>query len=132
MKMIFKIFACLALTTSLAAQNIPDFNNYQALKCVGEIPEDFRILSQEKYKNDVKAEAKNSKNHNVNATKQEFLLETNYIIDELLLSGKVLFGDSVTNYVNSVADNVLINQPELRSKLRFYCLKSSEVNAFST
>jgi hypothetical protein len=132
MKMLFKFFACLALTTSLVAQNIPDFNNYQALKCVGEVPEDFRILSQEKFKNDVKAEAKNSKNHNVNATKQEFLLETNYIIDELLLSGKVLFGDTVTNYVNSVADNVLINQPELRSKLRFYCLKSSEVNAFST
>ncbi len=132
MKELFKLIFCFAFATNLAAQKIPDFNNYQALKCVGPIPEDFRMLSQEKYKNDVKAEAKTSKNHNVNSTKDEFLLETNYIVDELLLSGKVLFGDSVTNYVNKVADNVLINQPELRNKLRFYCLKSSEVNAFST
>jgi predicted Zn-dependent protease len=109
-----------------------DFNNYQPLKCSGLIPQDFLVLSQEKFKNDVKQEAKTAKNHNVGSTKEEFLLETNYVIDELLLSGKVLFGDSVTAYVNAVADNVLVNQPELRDKLRFYCLKSSEVNAFST
>lgn len=132
MKVIFKLIFCFAFATNLVAQKNPDFNNYQSLKCVGPIPEDFRMLSQEKYKNDVKEEVKNSKNHNVNSTKDEFLLETNYIVDELLLSGKVLFGDSVTNYVNLVADNVLRNQPELRDKLRFYCLRSSEVNAFST
>ena len=132
MKIVLKIVAFLALTTSLAAQNAIDFNHYQPLKCSGTIPEDFRILSQEKYKADVKNEAKTAKNHNVSSAKDDFLLETNYLIDELLLSGKVLFGDTVTNYVNRVADNVLINQPELRGKLRFYCLKSSEVNAFST
>ncbi|MDQ3109731.1 MAG: M48 family metalloprotease [Bacteroidota bacterium] len=132
-KSIFALLVALVASTCMMAQNAPvDFNNYKALKCAGTIPEDFRMLSQEKYKQDVKEEAKNSRNHNVNATKHEFLLETNYIIDELLLSGKVLFGDSVTNYVNTVADHVLINQPELRAKLRFYCLKSSEVNAFST
>lgn len=110
----------------------PDFNNYQPLKCSGTIPDDFLRLSQDKYKSDVKAEANNSKNHNVSSDKEDFLLSSNYIIDELLLSGKVLFGDSVTNYVNEVADRVLVNQPDLRAKLRFYCLKSSEPNAFST
>ncbi|MEO5644282.1 MAG: M48 family metallopeptidase [Bacteroidia bacterium] len=110
----------------------PDFNNYQPLKCSGAIPDDFLRLSQDKYKSDVKAEAQNSKNHNVSSDKEDFLLATNYIIDQLLLSGKVLFGDTVTNYVNLVADRVLVEQPELRSKLRFYCLKSSEANAFST
>jgi hypothetical protein len=125
------LFLCF-FATALSAQNAIDFNHYQPLKCSGTIPEDFRILSQEKYKTDVKNEAKTSKNHNVSSAKDEFLLETNYLIDELLLSGKVLFGDTVTAYVNHVADNVLVNQPELRGKLRFYCLKSSEVNAFST
>ncbi|CAN5157669.1 hypothetical protein BH09BAC5_BH09BAC5_16430 [soil metagenome] len=129
---VFGILLGITISISGMAQTARDFNHYEPLKCEGMIPEDFRTLSQDKYKNDVKEEAKNSKNHNVNSTKQEFLLETNYIIDELLLSGKVLFGDSVTAYVNSVADHVLVNQPELRGKLRFYCLKSSEVNAFST
>lgn len=132
MNLFFRIAVCLLLALNLSAQQTIDFNHYQPLKCSGTIPEDFRILSQEKYKTDVKNEAKTAKNHNVSSAKNEFLLETNYLIDELLLSGKVLFGDTVTNYVNRVADNVLINQPELRGKLRFYCLKSSEVNAFST
>src|ERR1044072_7518067 len=132
MKNIFNLLLCFFLVTSLKAQNAFDFNNYQPLKCTGIIPEDFRTLSQVKFEQDVKEEAKNSKNHAVNSSKQDFLLETNYIIDELLLSGKVLFGDTVTQYVNAVADRVLVNQPELRGKLRFYCLKSSEANAFST
>jgi Zn-dependent protease with chaperone function len=132
MKKLLGFIFSLAFTSHVIAQAIPDFNNYEALKCVGTIPQDFLTLSQVKFQQDVKQEAKNSKNHNVNASKTEFLLETNYLIDELLLSGKVLFGDTVTNYVNAVADRVLVNQPELRGKLRFYCLKSSEANAFST
>ncbi|HET6992420.1 MAG TPA: hypothetical protein VFJ43_13890, partial [Bacteroidia bacterium] len=106
MKKAIIIFLCLVFAGNLFAQTTPDFNNYQPLKCSGLIPEDFLTLSQDKFRNDVKEEAKTSKNHNVNSSKQEFLLETNYIIDQLLLSGKVLFGDTVTNYVNTVADRV--------------------------
>lgn len=48
------------------------------------------------------------------------------------MSGRVLFGDPVSEYVNTVADKLLENEPELRSKLRFYCLKSNVTNAFAT
>ncbi len=116
----------------LYSQTEIDFNHYQPLKCSGLIPEDFLILSQDKYKADVKNEAQITKGHKVSAAKGEFLLQTNFLVDEILRSGKVLFGDTVTAYVNRVADNVLAGQPELRKKLRFYCLKSSEANAFST
>lgn len=133
MKRKFSLLILFLFSAQLFAQQTgKDFNNYQPLKCAGTIPDDFLTLSQVKFKNDVKSEVKNSKNHNVSQDKEEFLLATNYIIDELLLSGKVLFGDTVTNYVNEVADRVLAEQPELRAKLRFYCLKSSEANAFST
>jgi hypothetical protein len=133
MKKKISLLILLVFSAQLFAQQTgKDFNNYQPLKCAGAIPEDFLTLSQVKFKNDVKSEVKNAKNHNVSQDKEEFLLATNYIIDELLLSGKVLFGDTVTNYVNEVADRVLVDQPELRAKLRFYCLKSSEANAFST
>jgi Zn-dependent protease with chaperone function len=132
MKQLLSAFFMLLLAASLHSQEKIDFNHYQPLKCVGIIPQDFLMLSQDKYKADVKNEVKLAKNHHITSDKQDFLLQTNYLIDEILLSGKVLFGDTVTNYVNRVADNVLAGQPELRSKLRFYCLKSSEVNAFTT
>lgn len=132
MRKLILLFLAIVFCASLPAQSQIDFSNYQTLKCSGKIPEDFRTLSQDKFKNDVKQEVKTAKNHNVSSSKQEFLLETNYIIDQLLLSGKVLFGDTVTAYVNEVADKVLVNEPEVRGKLRFYCLRSTEANAFST
>ncbi len=132
MKNYFLILGLLFGTVLSAQNGSIDFDNYQALKCAGTIPKDFRTLSQDKFRNDVKQETKTSKNHNVSSSKQEFLLTTNYVVDQLLLSGKVLFGDTVTNYVNQVADRVLADEPELRAKLRFYCLRSAEPNAFST
>lgn len=129
MKKLFSILFCCIIALQAYAQI--DFNNYQPLKSAGTIPEDFRKLSQIKYQEDVKKEAKTS-GHYVDQSKQQFLLKTNYLIDELLLSGKVLFGDTVTAYVNRVADRVLVNDQELRNKLRFYCLRSEEANAFST
>lgn len=47
-------------------------------------------------------------------------------------SGRVLFGDPVTEYINEVADQLLANNKQLRSELRFYTIKSPEVNAFAT
>ena len=131
MKQIKALIIFLFTGILLYAQAPVDFNNYQPLQCAGTIPEDFLTLSQEKFRQDVKSETKSS-GHHVDQSKQEFLLKTNFIIDELLLSGKVLFGDTVTAYINRIAARVLANEPELRSKLRFYCLKSAEPNAFST
>jgi predicted Zn-dependent protease len=48
------------------------------------------------------------------------------------LSGKVIFNDPVTIYINKVADYILADEPELRKKLRFYTLKTNTPNAFST
>jgi hypothetical protein len=48
------------------------------------------------------------------------------------LSGKVVFNDPLAEYVNKVADKLLANEPQLRSQLRFYILRSSAVNAFAT
>lgn len=109
-----------------------DFNNYQPLKCVGKIPEDILKSTREKYNSDLKAETKRSGSTYRDVQKEQFLLQSNYVLDNLLTSGKVLFGDSVTNYINQLADILLAEDPELRSKLRFYCLRISDANAFST
>lgn len=60
------------------------------------------------------------------------MLRNNYVIDELLNSGKILFGDSLTSYVNDIASVLLKDDESLRDALRFYVVKSNEVNAFAT
>ena len=109
-----------------------DFDNYQPLKCSGDIPSDFTDRVINKAKEDIKANIDKTDSYGDKKKKSSFLLKSNYILDELLMSGRVLFGDPVSEYVNNVADKLLENEPELRQKLRFYCLKSNVTNAFST
>ncbi|MFC2111419.1 M48 family metallopeptidase, partial [Bacteroidota bacterium] len=67
-------------------------------------------------------------------TKEKFLLQANFMLDNMLLSGKILFNDPLSNYVNKVADKLLINEDfqALRDEIRIYVTKSPYVNAFST
>jgi hypothetical protein len=108
-----------------------DFDNYELLKSTGKIPKDFLIPSSEKYK-------KESENIDAKAKKREqkdqkqFFLESNFLIDDLLQSAKVLFNDPITAYVNKIADELLKEDDAMRQKLRFYAVRSSAVNAFAT
>ncbi len=65
-------------------------------------------------------------------SKKTFYLQSSFIIDDLLHSGDVLFSDDVTIYINKIADELLKNNPELRKKISFYCVKSAAPNAFAT
>ena len=47
-------------------------------------------------------------------------------------SGVILFNDPVSIYLNKVADNLLRNDRDTRSKIRIYTVRSGEVNAFTT
>ena len=75
MKKIILPFLCI-ISTGLFAQVGYDFNNYNPLKCSGLIPEDFLLLTQEKYKADVTTEKQSAKNHIVTKQKDEFLLQS--------------------------------------------------------
>jgi hypothetical protein len=108
-----------------------DFNNYTPLKSSGDLPNDFTISSSKKYEQDKVNISKTDKLKDRKA-KDQFYLESNFIIDDILLSGKVLYNDPLGIYVNKVADKLLEGDKELRSKIRFYIIKSSSVNAFAT
>lgn len=112
-----------------AAQTEIDFDNYTPMKCSGQIPEDFKtelakLVDQEKSK---KSSSRIDKKREV-----EFAELSNHQLNSILYSGRVLYGDAMTNYVNSVADVVLKKEPELRKKVRFYVLKNTDLNAYST
>lgn len=108
------------------------FSEYKGLYCVGDIPEDITKRTSKKIKEGIQSDVSSSDKRKVAKSKATFILKSNYILDELLTSGNILFGDEVSSYVNAVADKILENEPALRKELRFYCVKSNLSNAFCT
>ncbi|MFT4537444.1 MAG: hypothetical protein ACI9P5_004829 [Saprospiraceae bacterium] len=112
--------------------NSQDFNNYSTITCTGEIPEDITKRASTKVSDGIKEGYDKTDRISTRKVKEEFILRSNYSLDELLTGGSVLFGDPITDYINDVADKVLFDNPDLRQKLRFYGLKSNTTNAFAT
>ena len=93
--------------------------DYKPVTSTGALPPDFVTLSSKKYE-EAKSKLSSKENKSSRKIKESFLLSTNFAIDDILLSGKVLFNDELTNYLNGVADNALVSEPGMRKELRFY------------
>ncbi len=123
------ILLFLAIAPNASAQ---DLNDYKPILASGKIPSDITISAKTKYE---------IAEQNLNTTKAknqhtehqlDFLLESNFVIDQVLGSGRVLFNDSVTNYLNQILDLILKDELDLRGKIRVYAVQSSVVNSFTT
>lgn len=102
----------------------------QVLQCENPVPLDFRLTSSEKFAID-KDELRNER-RKVRKTKESFLMASHFLNDAILGSGKVLFNDPVSDYINLVLDVLLADDPELRKRVRAFAMKSTSVNAFVT
>ena len=124
---LFKIiFSFFIISTNLYGfSQTNNLNDFSYLKSSGDIPKEFIKLAADKYKEDLES------NDNKELDK-DFFLSTRFFIDDLLLSGNVLFNEDLSNYVNKVAKYILRKDKKLFSSLQFYVLKSNSVNAFST
>lgn len=114
--------------------NQSKFHHYIGLKCEGEMPEDFRERSVNKA---IRAEASvldKDLNREDRTQESEHAIRSIFGVDEILMSGRVLYGDPLSQFVESVAERLLkANEREdLLNELRFYVLKSQEVNAYAT
>ncbi len=125
MKKTIAITLLLVVYSSFGTLKAQDLNDFTRLEAKGDIPKDFLTRSSEKIKTDQEA------NEDENLDKK-FFESTRYAIDELLLSGQILFNEELSNYLNKVAKYTLRGEKELVDQLRFYVLKSTEVNAYST
>lgn len=108
-----------------------DWNNYTYLKSEGNIPSGLLTSAYKKYQEEFPIKTISDK-RKVALKKKNFYLKSNYALNSILESGRVVFGDELTTYVNKVADEVLKNYPEIRKDLKFFVLKSSSVNSIST
>ena len=109
------------------------FENYQPLVCQGEIPGDYITPSAQKYKKEIEVIKESDFNRKEAKNRKAFALQTNFVLDDLLQSGLVLFNDPVTAYLNDVLQNLLPFASDNKVKdIHVYTLRSTEVNAFAT
>ena len=104
--------------------------DFTRLKCEGEIPPYFKTLLYEDIQKDKKELSKTgTKLNKKNAA--EFVAITNFGIQKYIRSGKVLYGDPLTNYANGILDKLKEASDEDIDDVQLFTLKSSEVNAFA-
>ncbi len=123
------ILLCLTLLKLGYSQTV-DFNNYVPIKSRGDLPKEFSTSSLEKFQ-DAKKKISKDKSKIEKEALRDYELESSYAIDDILHSGKVIFNDTISNYVNAVMHK-LMEQREKRKNVRVYVLRSSVVNAFAT
>lgn len=109
--------------------------DYTLLKSQAPIPES--ILTSSEYKSEQLLETeteevddKRSKRKQNN--KESFIVETNYVLDQLLKSDLLLFNTPLNKMVEQVADVIIQANGLDQSHFSFYVVKTSAVNAFAT
>lgn len=129
----FRIIILCILCLNTRMLTAQDFEHFHPTLCSGKVPEDFKQFASEKHKRQLEEiRQSQEKSRKRRRQEQEFSLNSNFQMNDLLFSGRVLFGDVMTSYVNEVAQVLLKDKPELQNKLRFYVIKSDAVNAFAT
>ena len=126
-KIIFLSLYLFCGITILNAQT--KFDNYTPLTASGKIPSEFLMTSKSKYEKDVKKLKTESKSRKETKILSNFSLESNFVLDNLLQSGSVLFNDKVTQYLEKVLNKV--NNKNI-ANVKVYALRSDAVNAFAS
>lgn len=122
------LLCLLLLSFVLHAQ---DFNRYQTLESSGNLPVDFMLSASKKYNAELKNISQTDYTKQEKEARKTFALESNFVLDDLLKSGLVLFNDPVSQYLNEVSG--LVNKSLSTNKnIQVYALRSTAVNAFAT
>lgn len=99
---------------------------YPGFQPEGDIPEEFLRSVKESYQHSLASQT------DFSSEQADFHLQNAYQVQQMLSSGKVLFNDDATLYLNMLANQILRNRPELQTSLRFFAVKAPEINAFAT
>ena len=119
----------LLVANSIAAQVNYNLDRFDGIKSEGTMPKDLTLTLEELYTLD----KQRVRDYNDGKLRnRDRVLKSSYHIQRTMTSGRILFGDPITRMVEHIADTLLKDYPILRSELRFYTLKSPEVNAFAT
>lgn len=107
-----------------------DFNNYTTIISSGTLPEEFSSSSTKKYYTR-KDHISKKEARKIRKLKGEFYLESAFAIDDLLKSGRVVYNDTIGQYLNSIIA-YLYPFTDLEKQPTVYIIKSNYANAFAT
>lgn len=131
LKRFLKTVLFVALPAAMSAQQLPNMDNYQPARSSGTLPPDVLQTTTEKYERS-KQQIHTDQSKDVQKAEDNFYLQTNYSVDQILHSGTILVNDTMGMYVNRVADSLLANDPATRAQINIYILRDPVVNAFAT
>lgn len=132
MRSVFGAFGILYLAFFAFKAHAQTPEDFQPLEAIAPIPADITTSSSDKFSASKTNLEGSSESKNTKKAKQNFLLESHFLVNQVLYSGRVLFNDSVSSYLSDILDVILKDDTELRSKLRIYAVRSSVVNSFTT
>lgn len=101
----------------------------QPLRSQGPVPADLKLNVQQLYDTDIQRAEQYAGGR---VRDKQAILEASYRINKMLAGGHIVYGDSLTLFINRIADTLLRDYPQLRSELRFYTVTSPAVNAYTT
>ena len=104
--------------------------NFERLVSKGEIPDLFVKYLDDRIAKD-NADLLDDRTISRNNAK-DFSAITNYKLQQLIQSGRILYGDPLTEYANKILEKLKSASDQDCDKIEVYTLKSNEVNAFAT
>lgn len=99
----------------------------QSIESQGNIPQEILLPVSKKY--EVETKNKAFKNLKIEST---FTYNSHYYIDRLLKSGLTVYNDPISTYANSILQEILRVNPQLKRNAKVYLLRRPDVNAFAT
>ncbi|MBX3102773.1 MAG: M48 family metallopeptidase [Bacteroidetes bacterium] len=104
---------------------------YELSRSKAPIPENVRMNVAQRYEllhQDVDKKGKKRKIRE----QSQFIMKSATFVDNLLKSGKVLYNEPMSRYINQIMDHLLKEDPALRAKLHVYISRDVAYNAFAT
>lgn len=115
----------------LLGQSI-DFAQYQPAQSEGDVPLTLKKSTTSLVQENIRQIKNKSADRRSKRQEQEHSIHVGFVEEDLLTGGQILYGESMSDFVEKVGLKVLESYPELSEKLQFYVLRSHVPNAYTT
>lgn len=106
-------------------------SDFNPITCKGEIPEFLLVSLEERIQKFQEAFQTDDLKRKKRKDVEESILAHNRWLIDYINSGNLVFGDTISAYLNTLKDELLKDDEELRNKIEIYVNKSPSVNAFA-
>ncbi len=105
--------------------------DYERLRATGPVPAEYTEFFTTKYL-EASQNVDSRANRKMRKRQDVFHKNNQYFLDEMMTSGKILYGDPVTNYLQEVMDYLLDVYGQTNKDVRVFTVRSPQFNAAAT